>query len=145
MGVKTTAVFLYLCILNPPPPQMFAMNIRIEWQIVGCVHIPKSASHQPSFTLKPCKDNNCISVFWHTPPPKCLARISGWNEKCWVVHISQKWFSYPPSFTLKPKTAVVFLYLQYNTIQRSRIQYNIYESETWNGMSIQMLHDNCII
>ena len=47
----------------------------------------------PPFTLEPQpKGSKATTVFLYfcilNPPPKCLAQISGWNEKCWVVHIS---------------------------------------------------------
>ena len=122
MGVKTTAVFLYLCILNPPPPQMFAMNIRIEWQIVGCVHIPKSASHQPSFTLKPCKDNNCISVFWHTPPPNVWHEYQDGMKNAGLYTYHRNGFLTLPHSLLNQRQQLYFCIC--NATQYNAVQYN---------------------
>ena len=50
-GAKTTPVFLYYCILNPPP-QMFCRNIRIEWKFLVLHTSQKSVPLQPPFILK---------------------------------------------------------------------------------------------
>ena len=69
-----------------PDPQMFGTNIRIDLlkiDILGFIHIPETTAVFMYF---------CIL----NPPPNGWARISGSNEKCWVVHTSQKLVS-PPS------------------------------------------------
>ena len=88
-----------------PALQMFGTNIRLDLlkiDILGFIHIPETTAVFMYF---------CIL----NPPPNGWARISGSNEKCWVVHTSQKLLSPPSPFTLEPrpkgsKATTVFLY-----------------------------------
>ena len=69
-----------------PAPQMFGTNISLDLlkiDILGFIHIPETTAVFMYF---------CIL----NPPPNGWARISGSNEKCLVVHTSQKLLS-PPS------------------------------------------------